>query len=68
MTEEARNTRPDEVDDVRRQYPELDGVFVEQVYLERCPGKPYNDEPQDHRRVVVLERVQDVVLHGPSFD
>lgn len=68
VAEEARNARPYEIDDVRHKHPELDGVPVEQINLQRCPGEAYDDEPHHHRWVVLLQRVQDIVLHGTPLE
>lgn len=68
MTEKAGHARPNQIDEVRHQDSELHRVSVEQVDLQRGPGETDEDEPQDHRRVAVTQRVQDVVLHRTPLE
>lgn len=68
MGKEARHARPDKIDYVRRENPELHGVPIEQVHLQRRPDQANDDEPHNHLRVAVLQDVQDIVFYRTPLD
>ena len=68
MGEETRHACPDNVYKVCHKNPELNGVAVEKVDLQRRPAQSYDHEPHHHGQEVVPQRVQYVVLDGEAFE